>query len=321
MIVRHICLLLAEKLPCKRNHADEEDPEGIVLCSAEVSGDGPLSRWHHLLLTGVAGPASRLEQAIYSRNSRVYSRNVRMIGSEFLGKRSSPSPPVQQQNQQQKQRQKQQQSAGQARRGKRAVASSRPRWSDVRWDLLGKRVLGSEFLGKRALVTKWPRNLRPKMKVITRNDLSSDMTTKLGRGLSMNRADETWRGKRLGSEFIGKRMGKRMGSEFIGKRLGIDSMGKRLGSEFIGKRTGSELVEKRHAKYTMNEGGLHYPTRNSHQKIPTQRLKGLVSRPCRSCGEIGILSTGGNRNIPAIYGELCEDREETSRRTSDEEEK
>ncbi|XP_037791790.1 ribosome-binding protein 1-like [Penaeus monodon] len=60
-------------------------------------------------------------------------------------------------------------------------------------------------------------------------------------------------GKRMGSEFLGKRMGseflgKRMGSEFLGKRaMGSEFLGKRaMGSEFLGKRvTGSEFLGKR----------------------------------------------------------------------------
>ncbi|KAF8766789.1 Fulicin peptides like protein [Argiope bruennichi] len=73
--------------------------------------------------------------------------------------------------------------------------------------------------------------------------------------------------KRMGSEFLGKRMGseflgKRMGSEFLGKRMGSEFLGKRIGSEFLGKRSGedkrmgSEFLGKRSEYYDEDDESM-----------------------------------------------------------------
>lgn len=102
-----------------------------------------------------------------------------------------------------------------------------------------RRVLGSEFLGKRGLEFPWKSNRRLGSEFLGKRSLGSEFLGKRALG-------SEFLGKRaLGSEFLGKRG---LGSEFLGKRgLGSEFLGKRgLGSEFLGKRTlGSEFLGKR----------------------------------------------------------------------------
>ncbi|CAL1292251.1 unnamed protein product [Larinioides sclopetarius] len=73
--------------------------------------------------------------------------------------------------------------------------------------------------------------------------------------------------KRMGSEFLGKRMNsesldKRMGSEFLGKRMGSEFLGKRMGSEFLGKRIGSEFLGKRSSEEDKRMGSAFLSKRS-----------------------------------------------------------
>ncbi|ROT85541.1 Ribosome-binding protein 1 [Penaeus vannamei] len=201
------------------------------------------------------------------------NRPIRRLGSEFLGKRSSPPAVSLEESAEDTHACEDEACADEAEKmgseflGKRMGSEFLGKRMGSEFlgkrmgsEFLGKRAMGSEFLGKRAMGSEFLGKRVTGSEFLGKRAMGSEFLGKRGMGSEFlgKRAMgfRKFLGKRaMGSEFLGKRamgsefLGKRaMGSEFLGKRaMGSEFLGKRaMGSEFLGKRAmGSEFLGKR----------------------------------------------------------------------------
>ncbi|XP_043224996.1 uncharacterized protein LOC122383017 [Amphibalanus amphitrite] len=233
-------------------------PDTLLNGSPFVTGEpravSPVS-WRQLLVDLGSLPVDG-RPPFYNRDSRMYSRHLRLMGSEFLGKRSGPGRHTHHGSRGRRKR-----SLGSEFLGKRSADAQFLLQRAPTAELLDKRMAGSEFLGKRVPGSEFLGKRVPEY---------VDDPVPNAEGIDKEMADWNESEKRApGTEFLGKRM---PGSEFLGKRFaGSEFLGKRkLGSEFLGKRRLDEDSSQfRMSRYPETEEGQsndsEYPARQTSE--------------------------------------------------------
>ncbi|KAK3860813.1 hypothetical protein Pcinc_033153 [Petrolisthes cinctipes] len=240
-------------------HPDEgvASEEGVVGMMKRLPGPPPQMSALRYLLMAMSNSSPRYT------HPQLLNRGVRRMGSEFLGKRASPSPlsPYQGQEEDEHQEEEDEDCAHDELCDNHHSTEDEDLKKEHlsftgQFDYNGEDSLqeSREAASDHATVTfpaaKTKRMMMGSVHPWDSADFSSFFPIYLPRDVASD-----FLRKRMGSEFLGKRamgsefLGKRaMGSEFLGKRaMGSEFLGKRaMGSEFLGKRAmGSEFLGKR----------------------------------------------------------------------------